>query len=85
MLVCASGSDDLVEWMIANSADVTMVDRVRGWTALHYAVARGDLKIVEQLIGKGGKAGLANVRDTGGKTAADICNNPAVRRLLESS
>jgi ankyrin repeat protein len=85
MIVCGSshpGIEELVEWMVANSADVCLVDKSNGWTALHYAVASGNKRLVECIIGRG-KGGLINVRDSQGRTAIDICNNPAIRKVLQ--
>lgn len=85
MVACGSQqscSDELVDWMIANSAEVCMTDKIRGWTALHHAVNGGNLRVVESVLGRG-KLGLVNVRDNEGRTVVDLCNNTAIRKVLQ--
>ena len=85
MISCGSqqsGSHELVDWMIANSADVCLTDKIRGWTALHHAVNGGNLSVVESVLRRG-KLGLVNVRDNQGNTVIDLCNNTAIRKVLQ--
>ena len=73
--------EEVIEWLLANSADVTLVDKPNGWTCLHYAVCRGHRKVCEAIIERG-KIGMVNVRDKAGKSVVDYCTNAAIMKIL---
>lgn len=82
MLAAGGDSDELVDWLLANGADPTCSQKASGMTCLHIASMKGNKRICQLLIDKG-KAAIINLRDKLGRTPLDICNNPALARILE--
>jgi ankyrin repeat protein len=83
MVACKAGSEDLVDWLISSnpSIDVAVPETRSGRTALHLAAQSGSKKICELLVKKG-KLALLCATDKNGKTARDVCGNPAIARVL---
>lgn len=87
MLAAGGDSEELVDWLLANAADPCCVQKATGMNALHIASLRGNKRICQLIIEKASKTSTAlsilNARDKQGRTPLDICNNPAVARILE--
>jgi ankyrin repeat protein len=88
MKACEAGSEDLVSWLLNFSAQegANLVDKKRGWTAVHYAVKSGNRRICESLISRfnGDKVSLVSITDKEGKVASDLSTNAAISRLLSA-
>lgn len=83
MVACKAGSEELVDWLISSNPgiDLAATEIRSGQTALHFAIQGGSKKICETLVKKG-KVALICAADKDGKTARDLCNNPAIQRVL---
>jgi hypothetical protein len=58
-VACQCLQPDAAELLLAMGADVNTTD-IRGNTALHYAIARGPMRIVDALLGAGAKMEVNN-------------------------
>lgn len=67
------GSLRLVKLLIAKGAPINKVDKVWGWTALHYASHQNHAHIARYLIQQGARF---NMRNLTGKTARNWGDNP---------
>jgi len=80
--------NELVRWgqfkqarmLLSRGANPNLPDD-RGWTAIHQAASRGNVKILEDLIAAGGD--LAR-RDTSGRTPLDIARAKPIARLIKA-
>jgi hypothetical protein len=81
MHACSDAScEELVDWLLANGADVKATEKIRGWTCLHFAVTSGSKEICATLIAK--DPDLVGLTDHQGRTPVDLSNNAAVTRAI---
>jgi ankyrin repeat protein len=79
--------NELVRWgqfkqarmLLSRGASPNLADD-RGWTAIHQAASRGNVKILEDLIAAGGDV---TKRDHAGRTPLDIARAKPILRLLQ--
>ena len=83
MLAAEGDSEELVGWLISNSADLACVQKNSGMTCLHIAALKGNLRICRLMVDKGARSGILTIRDKLGRTPLDLCNNTAVSRILD--
>ncbi len=69
----------IAKLLIENGADVDAQNK-DGWTPLHQAAFRGKIDIVKVLIENGADPFIKNIN---GKTALDLCEDKAIREILE--
>uniref|UniRef100_A0A1I8IJK2 ANK_REP_REGION domain-containing protein n=1 Tax=Macrostomum lignano TaxID=282301 RepID=A0A1I8IJK2_9PLAT len=77
----AQGDEERVASLLAAGAGVNSVNRVNGWTALHWAAKRDHAHIVSLLLGSGANA---SIKSAAGKSPADVCTSPKLAKLLNS-
>ena len=65
---------------IENGAKVDLQNRHWGKTALHYAVEKGNLKIIKYLVEKGADANLQN---EGGRTALHYAKQKGNQEIID--
>ena len=75
------GFADLVRVLIGEGADVNQIDG-EGQTALHFAASCGHVDVVNELLKAEGID--ASLCDNDGLRAADVCENEAVKNILNS-
>jgi ankyrin repeat protein len=84
----AFGHHELVEWLLAQGANVNARDGGDRWTALHSVAWEGDLRMAKILVAAGADL---NARDGEhhatpakcARVAIEVTNNPACRDVAE--
>ncbi|KAJ2657132.1 hypothetical protein IWW48_004673 [Coemansia sp. RSA 1200] len=66
---------------IRGGVNINSKNKMNGWTALHWACARGNLAAAELLVRSGADTTLTNDK---GQTPLDICRDDNIRTLLST-
>ncbi|KAJ2489545.1 hypothetical protein IWW37_003891 [Coemansia sp. RSA 2050] len=77
--MAALGNAKAVRAYIRGGIDIDGQNKMNGWTALHWACARGQSDIVEILIHAGANTDLKNTK---GQLALDVCKSDSIRALF---
>jgi len=84
----AFGHHELVEWLLAQGANVNAKDGGNGGTALHSAAWEGDLRMAKILVAAGADLSVRDAEHRGtpakfARVAIEVTNNPACREVAE--
>ncbi|KAJ2791307.1 hypothetical protein GGI18_001229 [Coemansia linderi] len=77
--MAALGNVKAVRAYIRGGVDIDGQNKMNGWTALHWACARGQSDIAEILIRAGANTDLKNTK---GQVALDVCKSDSIRALF---
>ncbi|KAJ2018176.1 hypothetical protein GGI06_002761, partial [Coemansia sp. S85] len=77
--MAALGNVKAVRAYIRGGVDIDGQNKMNGWTALHWACARGQCDIAEILIRAGANTDLKNTK---GQVALDVCKSDSIRALF---
>lgn len=77
--MAALGNVKAVRAYLRNGVDMDSQNKMNGWTAMHWACARGQTAAVELLLGSGADV---NIKNHKGETALDLCKSDQTRALL---
>ncbi|KAJ2785422.1 hypothetical protein H4R18_000505 [Coemansia javaensis] len=77
--MAALGNLKAVRAYVHGGVNVNSQNGMNGWTALHWAAARGHADVAAFLIRAGADPGMANGK---GQVPLDVCRSPEVRALL---
>jgi ankyrin repeat protein len=64
-------------WLLEHGASPDVPDG-RGWTAMHQAASRGNVKMMQALIDAGGDQ---TIKDADGQTPRDVAHNMAREKI----
>ena len=76
---CYLGDLNAVKELIENGVDVNFVNKVNKWTALHWAVSKSNLPLVQYLVSKGASKDLVNNK---GEKPMDVSTSRNIDSIL---
>ncbi|KAJ2468175.1 hypothetical protein GGI02_003783 [Coemansia sp. RSA 2322] len=79
--MAALGNIKAVRAYIRSGVDTDGQNKMNGWTALHWACARGQADTVETLLRAGAST---SIRNNKGHSALDVCKSESIRALFSS-
>ncbi|KAJ2496891.1 hypothetical protein GGH96_005498 [Coemansia sp. RSA 1972] len=77
--MAALGNLKAITAYIRGGVDVDSQNKMNGWTALHWACARGNIEVAGFLIRAGAKTGIKNHKD---QTPLDVCKSEELRAIF---